>query len=266
MPLTLTPIDHDSLCHGWRWEIADEADLARKVAMVALGQYRHVAQILAGIDKKPLPTRKDAADAAIKRMSVPDDCDPWHRDGWVFQTISWIAAHRSERGVVARAPHAIPAHKGFDGMQLRLDRKGKSVTAVVIFEDKATDSPRKTVRTDVWDGIRSLEKGERMPELIQDTTTILEAQQRHFPDLDVDEAIETILWDEVRNYRVSITTSDTHAKDAARKKLFEGFDKVAPGEAGRRRADTMHLPDLREWMAQFSGRVIAQIEAWRDNV
>lgn len=55
MPLTLTPIDHEDLCHGWRWEIADEADLARKVAMVALGQYRHVAQILAGIDKKPLP-------------------------------------------------------------------------------------------------------------------------------------------------------------------------------------------------------------------
>src|SRR5258708_1380304 len=102
LPLTLTPIDHDDLCHGWRWEIADEADLARKVAMVALGQYRHGAQILAGIDKKPLPTRNEAAAAAIKRLTVPDDGDPWHRDGWVFQTISWIAAHRSEKGIVAR--------------------------------------------------------------------------------------------------------------------------------------------------------------------
>ncbi len=62
MPLTLTPIDHGDLCHGWRWEIADEADLARKVAMVALGQYRHVAQILAKIDKMPPPTRNDASD------------------------------------------------------------------------------------------------------------------------------------------------------------------------------------------------------------
>ena len=105
-----------------------------------------------------------------------------------------------------------------------------------------------------------------MPELIQDATTILEAQQRHFPDLDVDDAIETILWDEVRHYRVSITTSDTHAKDTARKRLFKGFDKVAPGKASRRRADTLHVDDLREWMKDFCKLTIAQIEAWRDNV
>ncbi|MDY7524262.1 hypothetical protein [Sphingomonas sp. 10B4] len=266
MPLTLTPIDHDDLCHGWRWEIADEADLARKVAMIALGQYRHVAQILADIDKKPAPTRKDTAAAAIERFKVSANGDPWHRDGWIFQTISWIAAHRSEKGIVARAPHAIPAHKGFDGMQLRLDKKRKAVTAVVIFEDKATDSPRKTVREDVWDGIRALEAGERMPELIQETTTILEAHQVHFPDLDIYDAIETILWDEVRNYRVSITTSDTHVKDDSRRKLFKGFDGVAPGKAARRRADTMHIPELRDWMDAFALNVITQIKAWRDDV
>lgn len=234
--------------------------------MVALGQYRHVAQILAGVDKKLLPTRKDTAAAAIKRLTVPDDSDPWHRDGWVFQTISWIAAHRTERGVVARAPHPIEAHKGFDGMQLRLDKQGKFVTAVVIFEDKASESPRRTIRTDVWDGIRALERGERMPELIHDATTILEAQQIIFPGLDVDEAIETILWEEVRHYRVSITTSDIHGEDAARKKLFKGFDKVAPGGSARRRADTMHLDDLREWMKAFCKAATKQIEAWRDDV
>ena len=261
MPLTLTPINHDDLCHGWRWTIADEADLARKVAMVALGQYRHVAQILAGIDKKRPPTREEAATAAITRLTVPRGGDPWHRDGWVFQTISWIAAHRTERGVVARAPHAIEAHKGFDGMQLRLDKHGESVTAIVIFEDKATDFPRKTIREDVWDGIRLLEKGERMPELTHEATTILEAHQSFFPALDVDKAIETILWQEVRDYRVSITTSDSHASDAARKKLFKGFDTVAPGNSSRRRADTMHFEDLRAWMDQFCKATVAQIEA-----
>lgn len=266
MPLTLIPIEHDDLCHGWRWEITDEADLARKVAMVALGQYRHVAQILAGIDKKSLPTHKDVAAEAIKRLTPPDDGDPWHRDGWVFQTISWIAAHRTEKGIVARAPHAIEAHKGFDGMQLRLDKEGKSVTAVIIFEDKATEFPRRTIQTDVWAGIRALEKGERMAELIHDATTILEAQQRSFPGLNVDEAIETILWEEVRHYRVSVTTSHTHAEDAARKRLFKGFDNVAPGATARRRADTMHFDDLREWMKTFCKTAIKQIETWRDDV
>jgi hypothetical protein len=266
MPLTLIPINHDDLCHGWRWKIDDETDLARKVAMVALGQYRHVGQILSKIDKKQPPTQKEAAAAAIERLTVPSGVDPWHRDGWVFQTISWIAAHRTEHEIVARAPHAIPAHKGFDGMQIRLDQKDKSICAVVIFEDKATDSPRKTVRTDVWNGIRSLEMGERMPELIQETTSILEAHQQHFPNLDIDKAIETILWDEVRYYRVSITTSDSHTKDDDRKKLFKGFDKVAPGVAGRRRADTMHFDELRKWMADFSELSISQIKSWCNNV
>jgi hypothetical protein len=71
MPLTLTPIDHDDLCHGWRWEIADETDLARKVAMVALGQYRHVAQILAGIDKKPFRPSLGSPHTAAKRALSP---------------------------------------------------------------------------------------------------------------------------------------------------------------------------------------------------
>jgi len=266
VPLTLTPIDHLGVCSGWRWEVADELDLARKVAMVALGQYRHVARILAGINRTAAPTRADTAAKAIEHLTVGADGDPSHRDGWVFQTISWIAAHRSETGIVARAPHAILAHKGFDGMQLRLDAEGSSVTAVVIFEDKATIHPRRTIRNDVWSGIRKLEKGDRMPELIQETTTLLEAHQAHFPALDIDDAVEKIIWKEARHYRVSITTSHTHVTDARRKNLFKGFEAVAPGLPSRRQADTMHLPELRQWMASFSALAIEQIKEWRDNV
>ena len=40
--------DHNDLCHGWEWEVADIDVLAERVARVALGQYRHVAQILEG--------------------------------------------------------------------------------------------------------------------------------------------------------------------------------------------------------------------------
>ena len=53
---------------------------------------------------------------------------------------------------------------------------------------------------------------------------------------------------------------------AARKKLFKGFDTVAPGKASRRRADTMHFDDLRTWMDDFCVATIAQIKAWRDDV
>lgn len=266
MPLTLTPVVHAALCHGARWTVADEDELARMVGRIALGQSRHVAAILACIDKKAPGTRVDTAAGAITLLSVPKDADPYHRDGWVFQAISWIAAHRSSVGAIVRAPHNIVAHKGFDGIQLKLDDANENVTAVVIFEDKATELQRKTVREDVWPGIRALEGGQRMPELIQETGGILEAHMNRFPDLDIDAAVEAIVWEQARHYRVAITAEATHDKDNRRASLFKGFDQVAPGDILRRQAETIAIPNLRDWMSQFSAKAIKHIEAWRDNV
>lgn len=266
MPLELTSVVHGKLCHGSRWEIADEDDLAARVAQLALGQARHVAGILSGVDKKAPATRADTANEAIKRLTVVKGKDPYHRDGWIFQTISWIAAYRDDADAVVRAPHAIVAHKGFDGLQLKLDKEGEAITAVVIFEDKATENPRKMITRDVWKGIRALERGERMPELIQETGAILEANQLRYPELDIDAAVETILWEEIRHYRVAVTADDSHDDDDVRQALFKGFDKVAPGSRKRRQAETMCIPALRDWMNTFAAQAIAHIEAWREDV
>lgn len=103
-----------------------------------------------------------------------------------------------------------------------------------------------------------------MPELIQETGAILEANQLRFPEMDVDAAIETILWKEARHYRVAITADDSHADDDERAALFKGFDKVAPGDRTRRQAETRCIPKLREWMNEFAAKAISHIEKWRD--
>lgn len=266
MPLTLTPVSHGELCHGSRWVIADEDDLAARVARLALGQARHVAAVLSNIDKAPPATRADAAAGAIKLLAVEAGKQVYHRDGWVFQAISWIAAHRAEAGAVVRAPHMIHAHKGFDGFQLKLDAAGEEVTAVVIFEDKATENPRKMITGDVWDGIRDLERGGRMNELIPETGGLLEAHQQRFPELDIDGAVERIAWKEARHYRVAVTADDSHDDDDERHALFKGFDQVAPGSTLRRQAETMAIPEMRDWMTAFSAKAVALIEKWRDDV
>ena len=266
MPLTLTPVSHGTLCHGSRWTIGDEDELARKVARIALGQARHVAAILSGVDKKAPPTRVDAARGAIKLLTVPNDKPPYHRDGWVFQAISWIAAHRADTGAVVRTPHMIHAHKGFDGFQLKLDDAGEEITAVVIFEDKATEHPRGKITSDVWNGIRDLENGGRMNELIPETGGLLEAHQQRYPELDIDSAIERIAWEVARHFRVAVTTDTSHDDDTVRAELFKGFDEVAPGQFSRRQAETMAIPKLRDWMKAFSAKAIQQIEQWRDDV
>jgi hypothetical protein len=71
--------------------------------------------------------------AAIRLLAVPAGSDPRHRDGWMFQTISWLAANRANPTAAIRAPHMILAHKGFDGLQIEIDVSSGLVTAAVIF-------------------------------------------------------------------------------------------------------------------------------------
>lgn len=264
MTLTLTPIDHGELCHGWAWTIDDEDVLAERVARIVLGQYRHVAKILTGAAVPGPTANAEQANAAIKQLTLAEGDDPWHRDGWLFQTVSWIAAHQQPSASLTRMPHIRKADKGFDGMQLELDEAGTAVTAVVIFEDKATDKARDTIRDDVWPGIVALEKGERLNELSQEVSGMLDARAAADPEFDLDTAISNTLWRDVRRYRVSITIGDTHNNESARANLFKGFDESAPGAATRRRADTIYMPAMRSWMSSFAARVIAKIKAIAD--
>jgi hypothetical protein len=262
MTLTLKAINHGDLCHGFGWTITDEDELAKRVARVALGQYRHVEKILNGGTGTSSPTASaNQIAAATKLLTLAKDEDPWHRDGWLFQTISWIAAHHETKGVVTSAPHIIKAHKGFDGLQLELSNDGKSVEAVVVFEDKATDNARDTIRDDVLPGIAALEAGERENDLTHEVSGMLDAQVRLDPDLDVDAALSNIVWKSAKHYRVSITVGKTHASEKARAGLFKDFDTSAPGDVKRRRAETLYLPELRKWMDQFAKRVLDHLKA-----
>lgn len=141
MSITLTPFVAGALCRGASWTVPDEAALAEQIARVAIGQSLHVEQILSGAQVKAPPTVETAKAGAIQLLTANDPTRPWHRDGWMFQVMSWITAHRAIPGALIQAPHMIPAHKGFDGLQLELDAAGQSVTAAVLFEDKATDDP-----------------------------------------------------------------------------------------------------------------------------
>lgn len=260
MTLAIASIDHGDLCHGWAWTVEDEDVLAERVARIVLGQYRHVAKILEGVGVPGPIANAEQAKSAIKQLTLGDGEEPWQRDGWIFQAISWIAAHQAPSASLTRAPHIRKSDKGFDGLQLQLNEDGTAITAVIVFEDKATDNARDTIRDDVWPGIVKLEKGERLNELTHEVSAMLDARALADPGFDIDSAIANTLWHEARCYRISITIGDTHSSDAARANLFKGFDDSAPGTVARRRADTIYLPALRNWMANFAVKVISSIK------
>lgn len=255
MPITLTSFSDDPLCGGHQWLVNDIDLLALQIARVALGQSRHVKKIIDGwTGPIPLPPQNAVANA-IKLLTVPHRADPYHRDGWMFQVMSWIAAHKATPGAVIRAPQMIHADKGFDGLQLEIDESSLKVSAAVIFEDKATDDPRGTIQQKVWPEIQKLESGERENVLLAETVSLLE----RLPRIDPDSAVEEIMWSRVRRFRVSITVDSSYQGISGRKRLFKGYESVATGTTSRRSGQTFEVSDLRVWMSALATKAVAAL-------
>lgn len=257
MAIVLTNFSEGTLCQGCAWTVADEVELAKRIALVALGQSRHVAKILSGISAIPPSTTASTRAAAIKLLTVRPGAESWHRDGWLFQTMSWLAASQANPSALIRAPHMILAHKGFDGLQLELDAGDGAVSAAVIFEDKATDNPRETIRDEVWPEFLLIEAGDRENVLTADVSSLLSTR----PGIDADKAIENVIWKQICRYRISITVSDTYSTAAGRKRLFKGYDEVATGDVARRRGEVLLVHQLRPWMASIANHAIAFLNA-----
>ncbi len=261
MPIKLVECDESPLCYGFRWSISDEEHLAELVARLMLGQYRHVQLVLSGgtVSFTPQITNR-AIDGLIGKLKKPEEAAlQYHRDGWVFQMISWVAAHIANPSAITAIPHSQEAQKGFDNLILELEGETKGgVVSVVICEDKATENCRDTVREQVWPEIEDFETGRRDNQLVGEVTAILERCRRI---VDVDKCVTDIFWERIRHYRVSITT---HRDDnIGRRRLFKGYDEKAPGEKVRRRAETLQIERMRDWMDAFCEKITDNLEKLR---
>jgi hypothetical protein len=255
MPIQLTPITHKDLMHGYTWQVSDAQLLAEAIAGVALGQSRQVRRILSAVGAPLSLPNNDVRTTAIDMLSVPSGADSWHRDGWIFQVMSWLAACVANPNSLINTPHMIHAQKGFDGLQLDFDDKADEVTAVVIFEDKATENPRTTIREEVWPEFDLLEKGDRANVLVAEVLGLLEKR----PSIDVDGAIRKVIWKDVRRFRVSITVADSHSTSAGRGRLFKNYDEKVAGAIERRRGETFYVSDLRTWMSNIANMAISHL-------
>jgi hypothetical protein len=232
---------------GSSWTIADDDELATLVAKVALGQARYVRRVLKETGfAVPDPKETELA-GAIKLLTANNPKEPWHRDGWLFQVMSWIAANLQDPVSLIAPPHMIHAHKGFDGIHVTVDPKTSEVTSVVICEEKATENARNMV-TRIWKEFGEMQNGDRDNELAAKVTRLLETAK----DVDVDAAVETIVWKNARHYRVSITVGDDHNHAAGQKKLFDGYSDVVEGEVVRRRSEVLYVKEMRKWMADIA--------------
>lgn len=258
MVLALTAISHPELCRGSSWQVVDRDLLVTYLVRIALGRSNHVKRILGGAsDTFNVHTR--SIDAGIAKFALTKDKKPYHRDGWMFQAISWIAAVQSAPTDYVRAPHIIRADKGIDGLLLELAPNGQAIECAVVFEDKATVNPRQTISEDVWTELEAFERGDYDDVLTDEVSTMLLA----LPTLDAEDVVNKILWERVLRYRVSITISESHAKPDGYSKLFGGYDHVVPGPEYRRQGEVFFCQDMRKWMAELAEECVSMLEAMR---
>ena len=246
----------DDYCQGVSLFITDEGALARAVALVLVQEYTLAKGILAGeaglAESERIVLDKDEIeDIVTRRLKPPVD---YHRDGFLFQLMMWLAAHLDlEDGDLVALPHAQASTKGQDSIVVH--RADGAVVALSICEDKATENPRDTVREEVWPEIKDYEAGGRRDELRSNIIATL-----GLGGVPADEAtalVRRISWEGKRRYRVRVTVEGERSKQ-----LFKGFDELVTGEVERRRGETVQIPLLREWMAHLAGEIETELRSY----
>lgn len=255
MPIKINRVEEEGCWSGSTWKIEDEQELAELIARVAIGQSRVVEQILRATGDLPPAYTRGGFEGARTLLAVGTGDTTYHRDGWVFQVIAWIAAHRFDGEAFIRAPQMIKADKGLDGLIIEFNEEG--IAHVVICEEKATKHPRNKVQSAVWPEFEEFETGRRDHELVASVTSLLERST----DPDPDATVADILWEEKRAYRVAVTVGDTHASANGRKRLFKGYENKVSGDVERRRAETLVLEDVRKWLDEIAKRAHGAIDA-----
>jgi hypothetical protein len=265
MPITCTsvPIDADST--GDRWHITDEDELARLVSLVARCEFGHAESILNG-DTADAIIYDAAQEAEIKQKSlnaltIPVDAAgkelrgtaKWHRDGFLFEAISWIAARRSAAPhTLLRDPHIGATTQGLDGLMIELNAAKNDITATTVFEDKCTEDARHTFAYVTMPALKAHQLSSR--KILESATTLL---RQEFKAGTLNAMAAKAINMNVRKYRSSLTILPAEDSQPERERVFKGYNGLAGlNQAARLGCTLLTGNDIRDWFESFNQKVI----------
>ncbi|MES2268767.1 MAG: hypothetical protein V4520_18530 [Bacteroidota bacterium] len=268
MPITYTTVDIDNDCVGNRWEIENENELAHLVGIVMKGEFAHAESILAGIDIAPMVYTPDLEDpikqGVIDSLTVELDehgkekreTPKWHRDGLLFEIISWIVARMANSpDVLIRDPHIAATTQGLDGLIIELNAAKDQVIQTVVFEDKCMENARDAFRYQTLPAFKAHHANGR--QLIASATTLL--RQAVPAALITTVAISAIKID-VRKYRSALPILAGEDNQVGRARIFSRYGTLSNIErAGRIGCTFVPEGDMREWFEQFASKVIKSL-------
>lgn len=258
----------DDICVGSRWEVSNEDQLARLIAVVIMGQAAYAAHII----RELMPAHPAFSNDALKKeaiikFTVQDSPQPVRygypkvqRDGLIFEVISWIAAKQlAGKNAYLKDPHTSSTSQGLDGLMIELSENGQEIIKSTIFEDKCTTNPRKLFKESVLPGFINRHKNTRNSELIAQATSLIKLSG--VDDVTAMRMVQKVLDNNTRYYRAGFAVTSAFDNEEARKNLFDGYGEIKGIRAEQRSASTFVVDGpLRTWFESLAQKIIAYIE------
>jgi hypothetical protein len=284
VPITIYPENANPICNLSRWYIADEKKFIEVLAWLYLRKPLHAKRVIAELAPGAAGFPGNEHQNAIRLLQVDlSDIEAdltgtdqakkvaaehkrtariVHRDGLLFQHISWISAVIQFPAARARPPHVRKADKGFDGLIIELSPNHTILTRLIICEDKASENPRTLVTGSIWPEATSIFAGERDIEILDAVTAMLESVDEDLRE----EALASITWDRIRQFRIALTGGGGQEKLGSYRHLFAGFEDVVGGVVDDRLAGVMPMNEVRDYLNYLAGAVSARIAEMAKNV
>ena len=265
--LVIEQVAVDASCTGNRWT-SDNLDLlARIIAIIAMGQAAHAARIINGLLPAEPALDHEALRANAKRQLTVSGTTAeqkqvrrYHRDGLIFEAISWAAARQQTGGkALLRDPHVSATTQGLDGLMIEMDAEQAEVTRATIFEDKCSENPDNTFRYKIMPAFKAHHENARASDLVATAAALLE--KAGLDGTSAAKAAARVLDKAYRAYRgsLAVTTADDSLK--RRQDVFKTYvelDGIDPAQ--RVGAVLITSENLRDWFDELAGRAIAYID------
>ena len=259
------PIDDD--CTGERWEVLDNEELARLIAIIAMGQAAQANHILSDLlPAEPAFTTPELRAEAKTRLTVQDKKrEPrigyprWHRDGFMFEAISWIAARQVHgKEAYMKDPHVSATSQGLDGLMLELTGDKTQINRTTIFEDKCSDNPVATFKKMVLPAFRDRHENKRSAEIIAAATVLL--GKAGIEDGAAAKLAAAVTDLAKRRYRAAFAVTSELDSVEGRSELFAGYGGISNVEQAQRLGACLVVPpQLRDWFDQLATTAIAYL-------
>lgn len=262
MTLRVDPTAMLPQCFGSIWWVQNVDALADVCAEVLIGRALHAAMILDGAHPAGTPPIITARLKEKLRTELHPESDPkiWHRDGLLFEIISWIAARiTATENEAISDPHLKATTQGTDCLKVTVDPVGRVLTRATVYEYKCTTNWRQLFAGDVLRAFQEYVSGERDNQLAQAAISLL--TELGFTPAERGAAYDILVRSRPLAFQASLTVAPQNFTAEQRLALFSGYDALA-ADVTVRGGNTMPLDNVRGWFAGFSAMVWARIEGF----